>query len=307
MKFNLPFCVSLLFAFTNLIGNNCRGQPAGTKATAELKFEVRGDDVELVVLDVLLPKTEARRQKVAAIEYSSPPKLVYEKDGQQYAQFRFVVFPSQLTIKFDLEVLRYDLTTAKLNPQPRKETPESLAQWLVHEKYLEKDALFVRQIANRLTGSNRTALVQACFDHVVKNLQRTSHTEQDVGGLRTLFDKKGDCTEFADAFITLCRAKGIPARNCTGYILGPFSDTARHDWAEVYFGEFGWVPFDPHHTQAERTTKFGELRPKYLAIERQRRNAVLNLHHFWSYTYVGNGKATVTDSFTTLSQEELKK
>jgi transglutaminase-like putative cysteine protease len=300
MKSLLPVCCAGLLLCC-LFPASALSQSDRAKFVAELKFEVTGDDVELVVLDVLLPQTEARRQNVASIEYSSAPKVVYEKDGQRYAQFRFVVFPSQLTIKFDVEVSRFDLATARLKPQPGKETPESLAQWLVHEKFLEKDALFVRNVASTISGNNRTALVQACFDHVVKNIQRSSHTEQDVGGLRSLFDKKGDCTEFSDAFITLCRAKGIPARNCTGYILGPTIDTAKHDWAEVYFDEYGWVPFDPHHAQAERTTTFNDLRPKYLAIERQRRNAVLNLHHFWSYNYVGNGKASVKDTFTTVS------
>ena len=305
MKRILPLFVLLIFS--TLLAECCFGQFAPAKFVAELKFDITGDNVELLVLDVLLPQTEARRQKVVSIDYSTEPKSVYEKDGQQYAQFRFVSLPAQLTIKFDVEVSGFDLGTAKQKPQAGKETEESLKKWLVHEKYLEKDALYVRNIAKQLQGDDRVAVARACFDHVLKNMQRIPHTEKDIGGLKALFDKKGDCTEFSDAFITLCRAKGIPARNCTGYTLGPTKDTPKHNWAEVYFEEYGWVPFDPIYAQTERTTTFNDLRPIYLAVERQRRNAVLNLHHFWAYTTVGDGEAKVKDTFTTISRGPVPK
>lgn len=304
MKSLLPvFCAGLLLScFLPEVG---RGQVTSTRFVAEHKFELTGDDVEVLLLDVLLPKTEAGRQKVST-KYLPEPQAVFDKDGQRYAQFRFPELPAELTIDYEIEVERFDLSIARARAQRGKETPESLLQWMVYEKYLEKDAPFVQHIAKELRGDDQIAIVQACFDHVVKNMKRIGHTEKDIGGLKSLFTKEGDCTEFSDAFITLCRAKGIPARNCTGYLLGAVRDTPKHDWAEVYFEEYGWVPFDPHHAQVEATTKFDKLRPKYLAIERQRRNAVLNLYHFWAYNSVGKGEAKVKGTFTTVSQEAVK-
>ena len=88
-----------------------------------------------------------------------------------------------------------------------------------------------------------------------------------------LFDsKQGFCTHFASAMVMLLRASDIPCRYVTGYILQPtvseeqqIPDYMReeipfaeeppytfvinkknsHAWVEVYFEDFGWVPFEP--------------------------------------------------------------
>jgi transglutaminase-like putative cysteine protease len=52
----------------------------------------------------------------------------------------------------------------------------------------------------------------------------------------------GDCSEHALLFVTLCRAAGIPARLCSGYVtLGTV--WGGHDWAEIWLGR--WVSADP--------------------------------------------------------------
>jgi len=70
-----------------------------------------------------------------------------------------------------------------------------------------------------------------------------------------LFDaEQGWCEQIASSLVVLARANGIPARLVTGYVPGdhdPVSGlfTVRqrdaHAWAEVWFPEVGWVPFDP--------------------------------------------------------------
>lgn len=73
-------------------------------------------------------------------------------------------------------------------------------------------------------------------------------------------DMRGYCVHFAHATVYMLRAIGIPARIGTGYltdlsqakdghILLRMSD--RHAWAEAYFEEFGWVPFDTQPEQVE--------------------------------------------------------
>ena len=63
----------------------------------------------------------------------------------------------------------------------------------------------------------------------------------------------GTSMDFATATVMLARAAGIPARLVTGYLPGAFDPLSgtyvvrakdRHAWAELYFGAFGWVPFD---------------------------------------------------------------
>ena len=70
-----------------------------------------------------------------------------------------------------------------------------------------------------------------------------------------LFDQQeGYCDVFASSMVLMARSIGLPARYTIGYIINdPVPDeegffTIRgkdyHAWAEVYFPEHGWVPFD---------------------------------------------------------------
>ena len=66
--------------------------------------------------------------------------------------------------------------------------------------------------------------------------------------------QKGYCDYYASAMVVLARAAGIPARYVVGYI-GEYYDESEdvyiitadqaHAWAEVYFPDYGWVPFEP--------------------------------------------------------------
>jgi len=58
---------------------------------------------------------------------------------------------------------------------------------------------------------------------------------------RCLADLKGDCGFQALAFITLCRAAGVPAKWQSGWVARP-GRVGYHDWALFYAG--GWRPAD---------------------------------------------------------------
>jgi len=70
-----------------------------------------------------------------------------------------------------------------------------------------------------------------------------------------LFTRRaGHCEYFATAMTVLVRSLGIPARYINGFLLGEYNDVAdsyivrgsdAHSWVEVYFAEYGWIPFDP--------------------------------------------------------------
>ena len=70
-----------------------------------------------------------------------------------------------------------------------------------------------------------------------------------------LFTRRmGHCEYFATAMTVLVRSLGIPARYINGFLLGEYNDVAdsyivrgsdAHSWVEVYFPDYGWIPFDP--------------------------------------------------------------
>ncbi|QXC60939.1 hypothetical protein KSP35_21920 [Aquihabitans sp. G128] len=66
--------------------------------------------------------------------------------------------------------------------------------------------------------------------------------------------KEGWCEQIASSLVVLARADGLPARLVTGFVpedrdrvTGSYQVRGRdaHAWAEVWFPEVGWVPFDP--------------------------------------------------------------
>jgi transglutaminase-like putative cysteine protease len=66
--------------------------------------------------------------------------------------------------------------------------------------------------------------------------------------------RRGYCQHFAGAMALMLRYLGIPARVAAGFTSGSYdadshewtvTDHEAHDWVEVYFPGWGWIPFDP--------------------------------------------------------------
>jgi hypothetical protein len=55
--------------------------------------------------------------------------------------------------------------------------------------------------------------------------------------------RRADCVLGSSLLIALCRARGIPARLVTGFLLHP-ANLGPHSWAEVRLAPGMWVPFD---------------------------------------------------------------
>jgi len=66
--------------------------------------------------------------------------------------------------------------------------------------------------------------------------------------------KEGYCTDFSTAMNVMLRLLGIPSREMSGFSQGIFDEKTRqltvnsldaHDWVEVFFPGYGWIPFEP--------------------------------------------------------------
>jgi hypothetical protein len=66
--------------------------------------------------------------------------------------------------------------------------------------------------------------------------------------------KEGFCTFFASAMALMGRALGMPTRVVSGYATGSYDarsnsfivrGTLAHTWTQVYFGQYGWINFEP--------------------------------------------------------------
>jgi transglutaminase-like putative cysteine protease len=262
---------------------------------------------ESVELDVLIPQSRQGRQTIHDIRFSHQPAQSFAHDGCSYAQFLLDYPPktTEIVITVDATIHRYDCGMACSSRNcPRLGSTADLDQFLVHEEYLEKDAPELRQLARKLLGKSDKDSVLKTMAFVVATLRQGPFDSADHGALWALEKKQGDCTEFTDLFVALCRANNLPAKFCQGYLIHDVvkGDTPKHDWAEVYLPEYGWVPFDPFH--AHQGNAVEEMLPIYLYLDNQRRNSLLNDGHYYAYYYQGDS-VLVEDSFTIVRREVL--
>jgi hypothetical protein len=104
----------------------------------------------------------------------------------------------------------------------------------------------VRALAKHIAGKEKDAYrkARAIYGWLTSNLTYNFTLPYGVYeniSERCLADLKGDCGFQALAFITLCRAAGVPARWQSGWVARP-GRIGYHDWALFYAG--GWRPAD---------------------------------------------------------------
>ncbi|MHC4584138.1 MAG: transglutaminase-like domain-containing protein [Planctomycetota bacterium] len=263
-------------------------------------FSVPGETFRISFV-VILPETIHGRQNVLDIKYSPKPTRIFNTKGNRYAEFVFIKPNRQEKVEINIraELFRYDLLTAREQAGKDRYEETGLKGFLKHEKYTEKDHAEIQQIAESIDGRTQIDIVRNIYNYVIDNMEYTKHKDKDWGAVKALQLKKGDCTEYSDLFVALCRAKNIPARFAAGYTVRYDNISPKHNWAEVFLQDYGWVPFDPSWGDVEnfilRDRAFSRMRPVYMYLTHIRNDEVINNYHFAGYKYWG-GRAKVKDS-----------
>ncbi len=92
-------------------------------------------------------------------------------------------------------------------------------------------------------GEDNEFIVVFNFAQWIRENVRCSHGFITQNASTLLETRQGSCDDATGLFIALNRASGIPARFVSGIALAD-SEFEEHAWAEVYFPEVGWVPYD---------------------------------------------------------------
>lgn len=266
-------------------------------STVELKqsyeFSTSGETRRIRFI-VPLPQNLPDRQKVLSIRYSPKPTRIIEDRGKRYAEFVFDRPEKQIktTIQIKAELFRYDLITAMKNRKHASMEEEGLEVFLKEERFIEKDHDQIQEIAGGIAGRTEVDAVLNIYDYVLDHMEYAAPNRRSRGAVRALQRGKGDCTEYADLFVALCRAKDIPARVVTGFTVRFDSESPKHNWAEVYLQEYGWVPFDPSAGDIEnaiiRGRAFSRMGPVYFYLSHIRNDEMLGAHSFGAYVFWGD-------------------
>ncbi|MBR0037608.1 MAG: transglutaminase domain-containing protein [Bacteroidales bacterium] len=155
--------------------------------------------------------------------------------------YSFIFFPKTIEIDFSRfknadgtwkDMPEYDTTT-----NDYKDNCKRSGEFVVPDNSIIKslsDSLFEE------CGKNRLAYTEHCYNYVASNYKYLN----PFTGLHTLSkilkDGGGDCGNLSSIYISLLRAKGIPARHVVAFA----ANNNFHVWAEFYIQDFGWVPVD---------------------------------------------------------------
>jgi transglutaminase-like putative cysteine protease len=131
----------------------------------------------------------------------------------------------------------------------------------VVERYTQLPASTPDRVTRRTenvtaAAGNRYQRVQAIEQWLEANRAYSLDVDRPEGNVADAFlfeMQAGYCTYYATTMVTMLRSQGVPARMTVGYTPGqqvsPEEYVVRgynsHAWVEVYFPEYGWVPFDP--------------------------------------------------------------
>ncbi|MHC4309092.1 MAG: transglutaminase-like domain-containing protein [Planctomycetota bacterium] len=263
-------------------------------------FAVPGETFKISLI-VALPQTIPGKQKIVDIKYSPKQPRIFQENGNSYAEFVFNKPQKQIEAKINIkaELSRYDLLTARAKHDKDLAQGPGFEDFVKQERNIEKDHLQICEIAKSIEGSTEVDVVKSIYGYVIDNLDYTINGREDWGAVKALEQEKGDCSEYSDLFVALCRAKNIPARVATGYTERYDGVTSKHHWAEVYLKKYGWVPFEPSWGDVENTMfrnqAFGRMKPVYVYLSHIRNDKVLHNNQFYMYKYWGN-RIILTDS-----------
>ena len=275
-------------------------------ASNEIEFDLTYDfsvpgQTQSISFIVVLPTTIPGRQKILSRSYSPRPSRIFNENGNRYAEFAFKKPQrhEKVKIRVKAELYRYDLLIASGKAGEGGAESDQVEGFLRQERYIESDHDEIREIAKGIEGDTELDVVRQAYDYVLDHMEYVVSGKDDKGARVALERGKGDCTEYADLFVAICRAGDIPARVVTGYTVKVDTATSKHNWAEVYLQDRGWVPFDPAagdmNSPIFRNRAFGRMRPVYIYLSHIRNDYVLDNHNFGTYRYRGD-RVRLTDS-----------
>lgn len=207
--------------------------------------------VDYVQADLFFYPKEDTAQRVASL-FTSPQ--AERRDSA--LRFRWEQPDRDLAYKAQsrVEVRNHFPRVLKKIPFPLTKVPAEARRYLEPSKHIDSTNPAIVNLANKLAQGKDDLFVVVSEiaiwtkNNIEYNLSTlTAEVTQKASWV--LQNKYGVCDELTSLFIAMLRALGIPARFVTGvsYTTSPLFPQrwGAHGWAEVYFPDVGWVPFDP--------------------------------------------------------------
>jgi len=224
-----------------------------------------------LTLWIPLPVTRGA-QRVSDVAIDAPYAFTRHRDanGNEYAVAKIAQPPAgDVVVKVRFKATRSATDIA--HPFESDATGDELGRDLMADKLVTLSPR-VRTLAAEITAGKTTPLEQAraIYQYLITNMTYDKTTPGWGHGdtERACDVKKGNCTDFHSLFMSLTRARRIPARFVIGFPLSAKDGQVKgyHCWAEFYVKDRGWIPVDASDASkstdpAVREALFGNLDP----------------------------------------------
>jgi len=223
---------------------------------------------------------EDSRQKILNFEILSDPKAEISSDEAYEFLWREFYNEYEYGIDADLNIRNYiaQIKSKIRFPIGREKFEPEIEKYLDSGEFIDFNDHILKRANKIIEGEDdyyRT--VFKIGDWVQNNIKYDLNTITAKAVKKsswTLDNREGVCDEITNLFISMLRMIGIPARFVTGVVYaGESMGWGNHGWAEVYFPDKGWVPWDvtlgqhgwidPSHLKLSDSLDSGESSVEY--------------------------------------------
>jgi len=208
-------------------------------------------DATRIKVWIPLPKTRAL-QSVSDLKIDSSYTWQRGHDREFNNDFIYATIDrpasGDLLVPISFRITRSDAVLAAL--PPAKATHAELQRDLQADRLVTLSPR-IRKLADEITAGKQGTMerANAIYLYVLNNMtyDKTKPGWGKGDTERACDIKAGNCTDFHSLFMSLARAKGIPARFVIGFPMTAKDHVVSgyHCWAEFYMEGKGWVPVDP--------------------------------------------------------------
>ena len=213
----------------------------------DLIYHLQNRNLFPIRTEIALPPSTAYQEvSIDSIE-PQPKNVVVDKDGNWLAEY--VLLPSEkidVAVKGRVRVILKPSAKEILSDEQRKLYTRERTHWEVNNTH-------IKELAQKLKTP------EAIYEYVISTLtydfDRVTDRQPRLGAVAVLANPESAvCLEFADLFIAIARAAGIPTREVNGYAYTQnqkqrplsLSEDILHAWPEYYdSSRQQWIMVDP--------------------------------------------------------------
>lgn len=197
------------------------------------------------------------QQKLLSSGHSPPPANVDEQNAEMTFEWSKPSASLPIHIRNRVRIESAPKKIREKIPFPLNGVPDGIQKYTQPAMIIDTNSDIVRLASTLAKGESDTLVaVDNIASWVTQNIQynlSSAAVEATEKASTVLKTREGVCDELTALFISLLRSLGIPARFVAGIAYTNSPELQQpwgpHGWAEVYFPNYGWVPYDVTYGQ----------------------------------------------------------